>query len=279
MKINFIKMHGLGNDYIYFDCFKQPLEDPALLAPLLSDRHRGIGGDGIILILPSLAADARMRMFNADGSEAEMCGNGIRCAAKYLYDSGLIKKTTAEIETGKGILQLELHPLNKKIMQVRVNMGNPVLNGPDIPVVINENPVFGSISVLGSAFDFTAVSMGNPHCVIFVDDVKKFPVEKFGPAIENHPLFPKRVNVEFVEIINKNEVLQRTWERGSGETMACGTGACAVCAAGVLRQKTASRIINHLTGGDLELEWSGSVFMTGPAETVFSGVIETGDFI
>jgi diaminopimelate epimerase len=277
--MKFTKMQGAGNDYVYINCFEEWVEHPEQLSIRLSNRKFGIGSDGLILILPSESADVRMRMFNADGTESEMCGNGIRCVAKYAYDHGLVTSREITAETGAGILALNLSTDNRnKVQKVRVNMGAPRLTRAEIPMNgrKEDRVVAEPLNILHSTFSITCVSMGNPHCVIFVDDVENFKVEKYGPLIENHDLFPRRTNVEFVQVISPSEVRPRTWERGSGETLACGTGASAVCVAGVLNGVTGNRILNHLSGGDLELEWSedGKVFMTGPAVEVFSGEIE-----
>lgn len=276
--MKFTKMHGAGNDYVYVNCFEETVSDPAETAIKVSNRNFGIGSDGLILIMPSDKADVRMRMFNSDGSESEMCGNGIRCVAKYAYDHGIVAKTEITAETGAGILTLQLFPNTaNKIDRVRVNMGPPRLSREEIPM--NGTPVAQvvaeELTVLDKTFTITCVSMGNPHCIIYVDDVDSFPVAVYGPLIENHQLFPRRTNVEFIQIISRTEVKQRTWERGAGETLACGTGASAVCVAGVLNNVTDRKILNHLAGGDLELEWveNGPVFMTGPAAEVFSGEI------
>jgi diaminopimelate epimerase len=276
--MKFTKMHGAGNDYVYVNCFVEPLENPVEVAIKVSNRNFGIGSDGLILIMPTDKADVRMRMFNSDGSESEMCGNGIRCVAKYAYDHGIVDKTEISAETGAGILTLQLFPdNNNKIERVRVNMGPPRLSREEIPM--NGAPVAQvvaeELTVLDKTFKITCVSMGNPHCIIYVDDVDNFPVATYGPLIENHQLFPRRTNVEFIQIISRAEVKQRTWERGAGETLACGTGASAVCVSGVLNNVTDRKILNHLAGGDLELEWveNGSVFMTGPATEVFNGEI------
>ncbi len=276
--MKFTKMHGAGNDYVYVNCFEEKVENPAEIAIKVSNRNFGIGSDGLILIMPSEKADVRMRMFNSDGSESEMCGNGIRCVAKYAYDHGIVKKSEITAETGAGILTLQLFPdKENKIERVRVNMGSPRLSREEIPMngFAVDKVVAESLTVLDKSFSITCVSMGNPHCIIFVDDVENFPVALYGPLIENHQLFPRRTNVEFVQILSRSEVKQRTWERGAGETLACGTGASAVCVAGVLNNLTDRKILNHLVGGDLELEWpeNGPVFMTGPATEVFSGVI------
>jgi diaminopimelate epimerase len=275
-------MHGAGNDYVYVNCFDQPVPtDPAQLAIKISDRRFGVGGDGLILILPSTVGDARMRMFNADGSESEMCGNGIRCVAKYVYDHGIQQKPQLRIETGAGPLEIDLKITNGLAELATVDMGPPRLVPEQVPCTLthdSENPsepiVDFPIQVGGIDLRITCVSMGNPHCVIFVPEATDDLVLRVGPMIENYPAFPKRTNVEFVEVISRDEVRQRTWERGSGETWACGTGASAVCVAGVLTGKTDSQILNHLRGGDLRLRWSGegeSVFMTGGAVEVFSG--------
>lgn len=279
--MQFTKMHGAGNDYVYVDCFNNETPaDPAGLSIAVADRNKGIGGDGLILICPSEVADARMRMFNADGSEAEMCGNGIRCVAKYVYDYGICKKERLNIETGAGILALDVEAENGKVQQVKVDMGEPVLLASEIPTKLGGSAEFGGhvvnvpLSVGGHDFEVTCVSMGNPHCVIFVDEATDELVRGVGPKIENDPRFPARVNVEFIEIVSRNEVRQRTWERGSGETLACGTGASAVCVAGVLSGRTERKITNHLLGGTLILEWdeeTNHVFKTGPATEVFSG--------
>ena len=276
--MKFTKMHGAGNDYVYVDCFKETVDNPAETAIKVSNRNFGIGSDGLILIMPTDKADVRMRMFNSDGSESEMCGNGIRCVAKYAYDHGIVAKTEITAETGAGILTLQLFPnAENKVERVRVNMGPPRLSREEIPMNGTPTPqvVAEELTVLDKTFKITCVSMGNPHCIIYVDDVDNFPVATYGPLIENHQLFPRRTNVEFIQIISRTEVRQRTWERGAGETLACGTGASAVCVAGVLNNLTDRTILNHLAGGDLELEWveNGPVFMTGPATEVFSGEI------
>lgn len=274
--MRFTKMHGIGNDYVYVNCFAEELPAaPEKIAPLVSDRHFGIGGDGLILITPSEVADARMRMFNADGSESEMCGNGLRCVAKYVYDHDIAKKETLALETGAGVLTVQVNAENGLVQQVRVNMGQPILAGKKIPTTWDANPVVNQkIEIAGQTFEVTCVSMGNPHCVIFVEEATDELVLKFGPQIERSSYFPARVNVEFVEVISPTEVRQRTWERGSGETLACGTGASAVCVAGVLTGRTERKILNHLLGGDLQLEWNEAdncVYKTGGATEVFTG--------
>jgi diaminopimelate epimerase len=277
--MKFTKMHGAGNDYVYVNCFEERMENPEQVAVKVSNRNFGIGSDGLILILPSDRADIRMRMFNADGSESEMCGNGIRCVAKYAFDHGLVTNREITAETGAGILTLQLFTDSRyKVERVRVNMGAPRLSRAEIPMMGNgPSPVIAEpLNILHTSFKITCLSMGNPHCVIFMDDVESFQVEKYGPLIENHEIFPRRTNVEFVRIISTSEVRQRTWERGAGETLACGTGASAVCVAGILNGLTEKKILNHLSGGDLELEWAedGNVYMTGPAVEVFSGEID-----
>lgn len=274
--IPFTKLHGIGNDYIYINAIKHPVENPKKLAIAMSNRNFGVGSDGLILILPSDKADFTMRMFNADGSEAEMCGNGIRGFAKYVYDHGLTKKTTIAVETLAGVKQVRCTVKNGKVHTVTVDMGEPILLRDKIPMLGNPGTVIEEdLHVDGVKFSITAVSMGNPHVVIYVEDVKNFPVEKYGPMIENHELFPKRTNVEFVQIVTGKEVIQRTWERGSGETLACGTGASAVTVAGVLTEKTDRRLKVHLKGGDLSIVWNNKdnhVYLTGTAEEVFEGI-------
>jgi diaminopimelate epimerase len=284
--MRFTKMHGAGNDYIYVDCFRQPTPDhPAELARRVSDRHFGIGGDGLILICPSAVADARMQMFNADGSEAEMCGNGVRCLAKYVYEHGLSRKDTLQIETGAGLLTLELEVVEGRVGRVRVDMGEPILKPQEIPTTLPGNPLFeGSpvvnvdLNVGAERLQVTCVSMGNPHCVTFVDELTDRWVLGMGPQIEADPHFPNRVNAEFVRVISPAEVRMRVWERGTGETLACGSGACAACVAGVLAQRSGRKILAHLPGGDLELGWADDnhVYLTGPAVEVFSGEWKDG---
>ena len=276
MLIKFTKMHGAGNDYVYINGFQEEIENPAALAVEMSDRNFGVGSDGLIMILPSALVDVKMRMFNADGSEAEMCGNGIRCVAKYVFDHGLVRKEKMVIETGAGDLPVQLYlGLEGWVEKVLVNMGRPRLLREEIPMTgpVMENAIDFEITAAGQVFSATCVSMGNPHCVIYVDNVDQFPVADIGPFIENHELFPQRINVEFVEVVSPSEVKQRTWERGAGETLACGTGASAVTVAGVLTGRTERKIVNHLLGGDLEMEWceDGEVLMTGPATEVFNG--------
>ena len=276
--MKFAKMHGIGNDYIYINTLKEDVKNPSKLAIAMSDRHYGIGSDGLILIMKSQAAGAnfKMRMFNADGSEAEMCGNGIRCFAKYLYDRKMITSKELAVETLSGIKMLKLNVRNDKVNAVTVDMGEPILLRNKIPMLGKEGTVINEDIQLpdGIHFSITAVSMGNPHAVIFVEDVENFPVEKYGPIIEHHNLFPQRINVEFVQVLNKNEILQRTWERGTGETMACGTGASASTVAAILTEQTERSILVHLRGGDLKVSWeekSDRVYLTGPAVEVFEG--------
>jgi len=279
--MRFTKMHGLGNDYVYLDCVRNPQpSDPAQLAVAVSDRHFGIGSDGLILICKSEVADARMRMFNADGSESEMCGNGLRCVAKFVHDHGIAVKPKLAIETGRGVLTVELEIIAGKAERVRVNMGEPILESAKIPTTLpGDPPVDVSFEADGKTFVGTCVSMGNPHVVIYPDD-SDFGVQtrdlvaEFGPLVENAPEFPRRINAHFVKVHSAGEVTMRTWERGSGITLACGTGACAVCVAGVLTGRTGRTLLAHLPGGDLELEWNEAdncVYMTGPATEVFTG--------
>ncbi len=285
--MKFVKMHGAANDYVYVDCFAEACPaDPAGLAPRIADRHRGVGGDGLILVEPSERATARMRMFNADGSESEMCGNGVRCVAHLVVARGRAPAGRVTIETGRGVLDLDVRPTGPRTSQVRVAMGEPLLEAAEIPVVgLGTGRI---IDVPCPALDaeepwwdacgldrrMTCVSMGNPHAVLSCRDVAAVPLEQIGPRIEHHPSFPKRVNVHVVEVVTPGHVRMRTWERGSGITMACGTGASAVCVAGVLTGRTATRLAADLPGGRLELEWDGAgpVFMTGPAEEVCEGI-------
>ena len=274
--MRFVKMQGIGNDYVYVDCIRQPLpSDIASLATKISDRNFGVGGDGLILICPSDKADARMRMFNNDGSESEMCGNGVRCVAKFVYDHGIAKKTSLAIETGRGVLKLELETAGGKCHQVRVDMGEPILIAENIPTtLLGTPPLEVPLVIDGVELKVTCVSMGNPHCITFVNEITNDMVLGIGPKVEKHPAFPRRTNVEFVRVDNPGEITMRVWERGSGETLACGTGACAVAVAGVLTGRTNRSIIAHLRGGDLRLDWSKTdnhVFMTGPAVEVFQG--------
>jgi diaminopimelate epimerase len=278
--MKFTKMHGIGNDYVYVNAFAETVAEPACLAREISDRHFGVGSDGLILILPSKLADVRMRMFNADGSEAEMCGNGIRCVAKYAFEHGIARRNPMRVETGQGVLSLELQLEGGDIRNVTVNMGQPILELAKIPVdsgflkASSQSNEY-SFSVEGSDISHAAfVSMGNPHAVIFVDDVNPIDVVRLGPLVERHQAFPRRINAHWVQVKSRGEVIVRTWERGSGITLACGTGACAVCVAGAITGRTDRKILAHLPGGDLTLEWpekDNCVYMTGPAVEVFSG--------
>lgn len=274
--MRFVKMQGIGNDYVYVDCIRQPLPaDIPALAKKISDRNFGVGGDGLILICPSDKADARMRMFNNDGSESEMCGNGVRCVAKFVYDHGIAKKTSLAIETGRGVLKLELEVAKGKCHMVKVDMGEPILAADKIPTTLPGNPPLETPLVIdGKELKVTCVSMGNPHCITFVNEITNEMVLGIGPKVETSQAFPRRTNVEFVRVDNPGEITMRVWERGSGETLACGTGACAVAVAGFLTGRTKRSIIAHLRGGDLRLDWSETdnhVFMTGPAVEVFQG--------
>ncbi len=291
--MRFTKMHGAGNDYVYVDCFAEPPpDDPVGLARTIADRHFGVGGDGLVLICPSEVADARMRMFNADGSEAEMCGNGVRCVAKYVYDHGIARKPTLKIETGRGVLTLDLQVTGGRAERVRVDMGEPILEAARIPVEMPGHD--GKRAVVNVSFErflneitpdgwgprcgldprLTAVSVGNPHAIFYCTNAQAVPLEAVGPALETLPVFPRRINVHFVQIHSPQELTMRTWERGSGITLACGTGASAVCVAGALTKNSDRRVLIHLPGGDLELDWNAAdnhVYMTGPAVEVFSG--------
>lgn len=279
--MRFTKMHGIGNDYVYLDCVRNPMPaDPAALSRAVSPHHFGIGADGLILVCPSTVADARMRMFNADGSEAEMCGNGLRCVAKFVHDHGIARKPRLKIETGRGVLAVDLEVKNDKVSRVRVNMGEPILRSADIPTTLpGDPPVNAPLTVGGMRFEVTCVSMGNPHAVAYVGDDffrtgERDLVVEYGSKMEHAPEFPRRVNAHFVKVQSSAEVTMRTWERGSGITLACGTGASAVCVAGVLAGRTGRKILAHLPGGDLELEWSEAdncVYKTGPATEVFTG--------
>ena len=275
--MKFTKMEGLGNDYIYVNCFQEKVEQPQKLAIQYSDRHFGIGSDGLILIMPSEVADFRMDMYNSDGSQAEMCGNGIRCVGKYVYDYGLTQKTQITVETLAGIKTLNLHVERGKVKLVTVDMGSPILQSSLIPVVSEKPEVVNEpITVAETVYQVTCVSMGNPHAVVFVDNVKELPLETIGPKFEHHAWFPRSINTEFVEVLNPHEVNMRVWERGAGETLACGTGACASAVACILNHMTENEITLHLVGGDLRVQWDrdkNRIFMTGPATVVFDGEI------
>lgn len=276
--MKFTKMHGCGNDYIYVNCMEKMIDDPEKVAIKVSDRHFGIGSDGLILICPSNVADFRMAMYNADGSEGMMCGNGVRCIAKYVYDYGLTDKDKISIETKSGIKYLDLTIEQGKVVLVKVNMGAPILEPQKIPVLLGEKDCIDqTVTVDGADYQITCVSMGNPHAVTFVEDTATFPMEKIGPEFEHHKIFPDRVNTEFVQVLNRKEVNMRVWERGSGETLACGTGACATAVACVLNDRTDHEITVHLLGGDLFLNYdeeNNTVWMTGPAAVVCDGEIE-----
>jgi len=271
-------MQGIGNDYVYVNCFEETVQDPSVISKIISDRHYGIGSDGLILICPSNVADCKMRMFNADGSPSAMCGNGVRCVGKYMHDKGLTDKSTVTVETDAGIKILDLQLENGKTTANTVDMGKPELRPAYIPIAA-EGDLFVDqpVNVAGTTVRLSAVSMGNPHAVMFVDDTEKLDLEKIGPLFENHTLFPERTNTEFVQVIDQNTLKMRVWERGSGETLACGTGACASLVTGVLCGKCAREATLKLLGGDLYIRWdeeTNHVFMTGPAEFVFDGEIE-----
>lgn len=276
--MKFTKMHGLGNDYVYVNCFEEKIDNPPAVARFVSDRHFGIGSDGLIMINPSKTADFEMEMYNADGSRGEMCGNGIRCVAKYVYDYGLTDKTQISVETLGGIKYLDLTVEDGKVSLVKVDMGKPELEADLIPIISEREQVIDEpIEVDGKEYHMTGVSMGNPHAVIYVDDVKGLDMEKIGPKFENHERFPKRINTEFVHCIDRQTVEMRVWERGSGETLACGTGACAVAVSSILNNLTDTQVTVKLLGGDLQIEWDREkdrVFMTGPATVVFDSVID-----
>lgn len=278
--MKFTKMHGIGNDYVYVNCFEETVKDPATVAKFVSDRHFGIGSDGLILIKPSAVADCEMDMYNLDGSQGAMCGNGIRCVAKYAYDHGLVKKTSISVATKSGIKYLDLAIKDGKVSFVKVNMGSPILQARQIPVAAETEEVIDApIEVNGTTYHFTGVSMGNPHAIVYMDDIDHLEIEKIGPAFENHIAFPDRVNTEFVKVIDNHTLQMRVWERGSGETLACGTGACAVAVASVLNGHVDgdSPVTVKLLGGDLQIFWDRQenlVYMTGPATTVFDGEID-----
>ncbi|WP_302013541.1 diaminopimelate epimerase [[Ruminococcus] torques] len=274
--MKFTKMQGIGNDYVYVNCLQETIENPSELAKKISDRHYGVGSDGLIMINPSDKADFEMEMYNADGSRGEMCGNGIRCVAKYVYDYGLTDKTSISVETLAGIKYLDLTVGDGKVVLVKVDMGKPMLRPEEVPVVSEKEEVIDEpITVDGQEYRMTCVSMGNPHAVVFIDqDVKEFPLETVGVKFENHERFPKRVNTEFVNVLDRHTAQMRVWERGSGETLACGTGACAVAVACALNGLTEDEVTVKLLGGDLQIKWDrekNTVYMTGPAEVVFDG--------
>ena len=275
--MKFTKLQGLGNDYVYVNCFKETIENPPEMAKKVSNRNFGIGSDGLIMINPSDVADFEMEMYNADGSRSEMCGNGIRCVGKYVYDYGLTEKEHISVETLAGIKYLDLTVEDGKVKLVKVDMGSPELVPENIPIVADGNRVIDEpINVNGTEYRMTGVSMGNPHAVVYVEDVKGLDIETIGPAFENHERFPNRVNTEFVKVLDRNTVEMRVWERGSGETMACGTGACAVAVACILNGFTEDKVTVKLLGGDLQIEWdkeADKIYMTGPAEVSFDGEI------
>ena len=276
--MKFTKMHGIGNDYVYVNCLKENVENPSDVAIKISDRHFGIGSDGLILIKPSDVADGKMEMYNADGSQGDMCGNGIRCVAKYMYDYGITDKTSISVETKSGIKYLDLTLKNGKVDTVKVNMGAPILKASEIPVISEKEQVISEpVTIDGKEWKITCVSMGNPHAITSIDDVKPLEIEKIGPKFENHEIFPDRVNTEFVHVIDRNTVEMRVWERGSGETYACGTGACAVAVSSILNGLTEEEVTVKLLGGDLKIFWNreeNRVYMTGSATKVFDGEID-----
>lgn len=277
MKLPFTKMHGISNDYVYVNTFSTAVTDPPSLARRLSERRTGIGGDGLILICPSSTAHARMEMYNADGSRGAMCGNGIRCVGKYVYDHGLARDNPLKIDTDSGLKVLFLELEDSSVTRVTVDMGEPILDGRQIPLATPGQMIDQPLTVDGVSYQVTCVSMGNPHCVTFVEDVEPLALETLGPKFEHHPLFPDRVNTEFIQVISPTELNMRVWERGSGETWACGTGACAAAVAAMLTDRTDRRVSVHLRGGDLDIEWrtaDGHVYMTGAAEEVFEGTVE-----
>jgi len=275
VEVKFWKMHGLGNDYIVIDNKDGKIRENAIsdLARRLCQRRFSVGADGLLLVYGSAVADVKMRIFNADGSEAEMCGNGIRCFAKYCYENGISRKEEMRIETLAGVKGAWLTVEDDEVSRVKVDMGVPSLERSSLPMLGQGPCVDEDLEVDGERFRVTCLSVGNPHCVLFVDDVEGFPVQDVGPKIENHKLFPKRVNVEFVQVLNRNELKVRVWERGCGETFACGTGACASVVAGTLLKKVGNRVTVHPLGGDLEIEYSGNIWMTGPAVKVFEGIL------
>ncbi len=282
--MKFTKMHGIGNDYVYVNCFQEEVKNPSEVSKYVSDRHFGVGSDGLILIKPSDVADFKMDMYNADGSQGEMCGNGIRCVAKYVYDYGLTEKEKISVETLAGIKHLEFTIENGKVALVRVNMGSPELVPERIPVAAEgERAINVPLEVKGKLYQMNCVSMGNPHCVIFMEeDVRNLNLEAIGPDFENHERFPKRINTEFVNVLDNQTLRMRVWERGSGETLACGTGACATAVAAMLNGHVQKEVTVHLLGGDLKIQWDGGdapVYMTGSATTVFDGIIELPDGI
>ncbi len=273
--MKFTKMEGLGNDYFYVNCFIETIDNPSEIAIKLSDRHFGIGSDGLIMIKPSDKADFFMEMYNADGSQSEMCGNGIRCVGKYVYDYGLTDKTSISVDTLAGIKYLDLEVVDGKVSMVTVDMGTPELIASKVPVVSDEEKVIDETIIVDNIeYKMTCVSMGNPHSIVYVDNTDEFPLEKIGPLFEKHNRFPNRVNAEFIQLIDRDTIKMRVWERGSGETLACGTGACASAVASILNGHTNNEVTVKLLGGDLKIKWdrdTNKVFMTGPAKVVFDG--------
>lgn len=276
--MEFVKMEGCGNDYVYVNGFNTKIDNPNELSKIVSDRHFGIGSDGLIVINPSEVADFKMSMYNADGSEGKMCGNGIRCVAKYVYDYKMIDKEVIAVETLAGIKTLKLNVVNGKVKTVRVNMGSPIINAKDVPVISDKEKVINEPVVIdGKEYGITCVSMGNPHAITFVDDTDSLKIEKIGPGFEKNEIFPDRVNTEFIQIIDRKTIKMRVWERGSGETLACGTGACASVVACVLNNLTDNKVTVKLLGGDLEIKYDtdeNTVYMTGPARIAFTGNID-----
>lgn len=276
--MEFVKMEGCGNDYVYVNGFNTKIDNPNELSKIVSDRHFGIGSDGLIVINPSEVADFKMSMYNADGSEGKMCGNGIRCVAKYVYDYKMIDKEVITVETLAGIKTLKLNVVNGKVKTVRVNMGSPIINAKDVPVISDKEKVINEPVVIdGKEYGITCVSMGNPHAITFVDDTDSLKIEKIGPGFEKNEIFPNRVNTEFIQIIDRKTIKMRVWERGSGETLACGTGACASVVACVLNNLTDNKVTVKLLGGDLEIKYDtdeNTVYMTGPARIAFTGNID-----
>lgn len=276
-KLKFTKMHGAGNDYIYMNGFVQEIENPSALAIRLSNRNFGIGSDGLVLILPSENSDFRMQMFNSDGSEAEMCGNASRCVGKYVYDSGLTTKKEIALETKAGVKYITLLEGDERVRKVTVDMGEPILDPVQIPVKVDKEPVLNfPLDIDGKIWEISCVSMGNPHAVVFTTGIKELDLPVIGPKFEKHPIFPRKTNTEFIEVVDRKTLNMRVWERGAGETLACGTGACAAAVAAILNGYCDRKITIHLIGGDLEIEWdeqNNHVYMTGEAVTVFEGEI------
>ena len=275
-RLPFVKMHGIGNDYVYVDCFAHRVADPVALARRISPRRTGIGSDGLILICPSQVADCRMEMYNADGSRGEMCGNGIRCVGKYMAEQGLSRANPMRVETDSGVKLLQLELRGGTVERVTVDMGAPILDGPRIPVAAEGQVIDAPLEVDGQTYRVTCVSVGNPHCVVFLPEVEELDLERIGPGFEHHPFFPRRVNTEFVRVDSPRALRMRVWERGSGETAACGTGACAALVAAVLTRRAERRATLHLNGGDLDIDWRAAddhVYMTGSADEAFRGEI------